>query len=240
MMEELTREELTTAIDVIISDLLEAAGVVEPPVDVLALARRHLGLVIPTEGNKRGRGRSTGGEASLERQHWITAQEIGRQFKPRILKHLGLPDDQPAPLLGESLGNLFAFRLLAPTPWFTEVARACEFDLLQLKERFRTAGHEVLAWRLLDLSDPSIITIIDNGTVVRRKGNTFRPPRKLARAEQACVQQVHEYSRPFEVSEDGWRVQGWPVHTVDWRREFLRSVVDLDALTSNVSEESLE
>lgn len=233
MTEDLTREELTEAIDVVVVQLLDAAGCHEPPVDALTLARRHLGLVIPTEANTTGRGRTARREVSAERQQWTTAQEIARHFKSRILEELGLPADQPAPLLGESLANLFAFRLLAPTTWFADAARTCGYDLFALKERFATAGHEILAWRMLDLSEPCVITILDNGSIVRRKGNAFRPPKGLARAESACVEHVHEYSRPFEVSRDGWSVQGWPVHTVDWRREILRSVVDEDALVDS-------
>jgi hypothetical protein len=37
--------------------------------------------------------------------------------------------------------------------------------------------------------------------------------------------------RPFwSVQENGWTVQGWPVHQADWKREIRRSVVDGDAL----------
>jgi len=39
---------------------------------------------------------------------------------------------------------------------------------------------------------------------------------------------VQRYSRPAEVNEGAWRVQGWPVHQVDWRREILRSQVEED------------
>ena len=28
------------------------------------------------------------------------------------------------------------------------------------------------------------------------------------------------------VREDGWTVQGWPVHQTDWKREILRAVVE--------------
>jgi len=229
MTEDLTRDELTDAIDAVVANLLDAAAVHEPPVDVPALARRHLGLVIPTDTPRPGR-RAGPATASQERHQWVTAQALAKHFKPAVLERLGLPADRPAPLLGESLGNLFAFRLLLPTAWFAEAARACEYDLAALKAEFRTAGHEVLAWRLLDLAEPCVVTIVDNGAVVRRKGNAFRPPKGLARAEAECAEHVHEYSRPFAVSQAGWRVRGWPVHTVDWRREILRATVDEDAI----------
>ena len=33
---------------------------------------------------------------------------------------------------------------------------------------------------------------------------------------------------PLLVRAAGWTVRGWPVHSVDWKREILRSVVDED------------
>ena len=29
--------------------------------------------------------------------------------------------------------------------------------------------------------------------------------------------------------EGGWTVHGWPVHQTDWKREILRSVVEMDS-----------
>jgi hypothetical protein len=232
MMEDLTREDLLAAVDAVIADLLEAARVHQPPVDAVTLARRHLGIAMPAEAGRQGGSNST----SPERRQWNTAQEIGATLKPRILEWLGIPREDKRALTGESVSTLFAFRLLLPTPWFIEAARGCEYDLPALQEQFSTASSEVIALRLLDLDEPCIITIHDNGSIVRRKGNAYRPPKTLARAERECLEQVCEYSRPYTTSADGWRVQGWPVHTVDWRREILRSVVDEEAVSSENSE----
>ena len=37
-----------------------------------------------------------------------------------------------------------------------------------------------------------------------------------------------KHVRPKVVREGGWTVQGWPVHQADWKREILRSVVEMD------------
>jgi hypothetical protein len=84
----------------------------------------------------------------------------------------------------------------------------------------------LIAWRLLDLPEQSLITIVDNGRVTRRRANLWRAPRGLSEAERECQQYVHEHCRPQRVRRDGWTVWGWPVHRVDWRREVLRAVVD--------------
>ena len=132
-------------------------------------------------------------------------------------------------MAGESLANLLAYHLLVPACWFTTDAPAAGYDLLELKKRYRTASHEVIAWRFIDLPDPCIITIVDNDHISRRRSNAWPTRRQLEPAEQKCQQYVHEYSRPRLIQESGWTVQGWPVHQSDWKREILRSVVEMDA-----------
>jgi hypothetical protein len=87
----------------------------------------------------------------------------------------------------------------------------------------------VIAWRMLDLPEPCIITILDNDHISRRRSNAWRIGRQLERPEQECQRYVHYYSRPRVVQEDGWTVQGWPVHQADWKREILRSVVEAES-----------
>src|SRR3954465_14305717 len=55
MSEELSREDVNRAIDALVEELLGEAGVTEPPVDAVALAR-HLGLETPDRA-RRGRNR---------------------------------------------------------------------------------------------------------------------------------------------------------------------------------------
>jgi hypothetical protein len=167
-------------------------------------------------------------EPTEERHQWTVAHEIGEHLKPDLLRRLGIPPEQTRAMTGESLANLFANHLLVPALWFGDDARACGHDLLGLKKRYATASHEVLAWRLLDLPDPCIITVVDNDHVHRRRSNAWPVRRELAAAERQCQQYVNHYSRPRVVREGGWTVQGWPVHRPDWKREVLRSVVEAD------------
>jgi hypothetical protein len=236
MSEELSREEVYEAIDRAVADLLEAAGVTGPPVDAIALAQGQLGMVVCLDRTQpqRGRAQRVAGrkqiflrpEPSEERHQWTVAHEIGEHLKADLLRRLGVEPEQTRPLAGESLANLFADRLLVPTRWLAHEARECGHDLLELKRRFGTASHEVIAWRLLDLGEPCIITIVDNDHVHRRRGNGPRVSRELSPVERACQQRVHQESRPCRLRRDGWAVQGWPLHQVDWKREVLRSVVE--------------
>ncbi len=100
--------------------------------------------------------------------------------------------------------------------------------MAELQVRYPGVAADVIAWRLLDLPAPCIITVLDNGAVTRRRCNVRYVPRDLAPAERECQRYVHHYSRPRVVRADGWTVQGWPVHQPDWKREILRSVVDAE------------
>jgi hypothetical protein len=235
MQDELTREEVIDTVEAVVAELLEAAGVVGPPVDALRLAQRHLGLSVcvdrqPTAKRPRlapgGRLVFLPAGASEERQQWTVALALGDLLKGPVLDRLGLPEGGPAPLLGASVAALVAPRLLLPTPWFAADARACGHDVADLQQRYPTAPVEAVAWRLLDLAAPCIISLIDNGAVTRRRSNAWPVTRELSPAERDCQRYVNHYSRPRRVRDGGWDVQGWPVHQPDWKREVLRSVVE--------------
>jgi Zn-dependent peptidase ImmA (M78 family) len=236
--EDLSREEVHHAVDRVVLELLDAAGVAGPPVDAIALAQRHLGMVVCLDRGQPQRGRAQRGagrkqiflrpEPTEERHQWTVAHEIGEHFKPALLQRLGIAPEQTRAMAGESLANLFATHLLVPLGWFGGDARAAGYDLLELKRRYATASHEVLAWRLLDLPEPCIITVVDNDHVHRRRSNAWRTRRELEAPERECQRYVHHYSRPHMVCAGGWTVQGWPVHQPDWKREILRSLVEPD------------
>lgn len=236
MSEELSREDVVAAIEQTVEELLLTAGVAGPGIDAVVLAQRHLGLKVCLERRQRPRGRVKRGRGdgqillppglSVEQQQWTVAHAIGEHLKPDLLRRLGIPPEQRPALMGESPANLLASRLLVPTQWLQDEVRANGFDLLDLKRRFPTAGHEVIALRLLDLSEPCIITIIDNDHVLRRRSNAWRVRKELSEPEKQCQRYVSRYSRPNQVRDDGWTVWGWPIHQADWKREILRSVVD--------------
>jgi hypothetical protein len=216
MNEDLTREDVYHAADLLVEELLDAAGVTRPPVNAVDVAR-HLQMSLREPAPSAPRG-------SEESRQWSAAQAIGERLKPDLLRRLGFDPASRQSLPGESLAGLLAHRLLTPTSWFAADARACGWDVPELKRLYDTAGYEVVAWRLLDLPEPCVITIVENDHVHRRRSNAWRVNKTLQPAERECQRYVHHYSRPRVVSADGWTVQGWPLHEPDWKREILRSV----------------
>ena len=79
---------------------------------------------------------------------------------------------------------------------------------------------------MLDLPQPCIITIIDNEAIHRRRSNAWPTKRALTPVEKKCQRYVHVHGKPKSWAADGWTVQGWPVHTPEWKREILRSVME--------------
>lgn len=223
-MEELSREEVHRAVDRVVSELLEAAGVTAPPVDAVDLALRHLHL------DRTPRKRHRGGEQELrqspEQRQGQAARRIGEELKDSVLRRLGLVPDEVLSLSGESIPNLIAAHLLLPAEWFATDARVLGHDLLALKERYPTAGYETIAWRMLDLSSPCVITLVDDDRVRKRRSNAWRVGRDLVPAERACQRYVQRHGRPWQVAAGGWTVQGWPIPETMSQREVLRSVSD--------------
>jgi Zn-dependent peptidase ImmA (M78 family) len=238
MQQDLLREEVVTVTDELVDELLERAGVQQPPVDCIALAQEQLGMVVCLDKRQPQRGRAQRNgeqrhiylrpEPTVERHQWTVAHEIGEHLKADVLRRLGLEPADTRAMTGESLANLFAHHLLVPTRWFKADAPDMDYDLLRLKERYATSSHEVIAFRFLDLPDPCIVTIIDNDHIYRRRSNGWPIRKKLEPAEEKCQRYVHRQGRSKRVQENGWTVQGWPVHQAEWKREILRSVVEID------------
>lgn len=239
MKEDLTREEVVTSIDEMINSLLATAGVARPPIDAVTLAQQHLGLLICLDQGHEQRERSRNPRGSKqvllspdqteEQKQWTVARAVGGHLKADLLQRLGFAAEERRALMGESLANLIAGRLLVPSCWLQEEARSCDFDLLELKRLFGTAIEEVIAGRLLDLSEPCIITLIESDLVQRRRSNAWRVRKELSEPEKRCQRSVSLSSQPALVREKGWTVQGWPIHRADGTRVILRSVVDEDA-----------
>ncbi|HEY1378528.1 MAG TPA: hypothetical protein VGF55_17140 [Gemmataceae bacterium] len=235
MTDDLPAEELSAALDAVVADLLAAAGVGGPPVDALALAERHVGFVIRREpGGGRSRRRAAGPvtvavdpDAALEAQQWAAARAIGAHLAPEVVRRLGLDPDAAR---RAGLGTPLAGRVLVPTAWFAADAAACDYDLLSLKERYATAGYELLADRWLDLPEPCVVTVLDDGRVMRRRSNARRVNKRPSSAEERCGRLVTSSGRPRTVLLGGCSVRGWPVPTPHGPRVILRSTVDEDAL----------
>jgi Zn-dependent peptidase ImmA (M78 family) len=239
-MEDLGQEEILAAVDAAVEELLHGAGTLAPPVDAIALAQGHLGMAVCLDRRQpqRGRAQRVAGarqiflrpEPTEERHQWTVAHEIGEHLKVDMLRRLHVDPADLRAMAGESLANLFAYHLLVPTCWFRADAPAQGCDVLELKKRYRTASHEVIAWRFLDLSAPCIITIIDNDRIRRRRSNAWRTKKQLHPIEDQCRAYINQHGVPHALRAQGWTVHGWPVHTREWKREILRSEVEEDVL----------
>jgi Zn-dependent peptidase ImmA (M78 family) len=159
-----------------------------------------------------------------ERLQWAAAHELGEMFACEAFHRAGVEADTSESGLREQAANLFASHLLLPSRSFFDEVRSVAGDLLELKAIFATASHELIAMRLLDLPEPSIVTIFDQGKVTRRRSSTTSHAPQLQQAERECWTDIHHYNHPSERSTDDFTVQGWPVHEPGWKREILRTV----------------
>ena len=230
------REDVTRIVDEMVDELLDGAGVREPPIDVIVIAQSHLNmaLVLDQRQPQRGRAQRALGKKQIylrpepreERHQWTVAHEIGEHLKSEVLARLHIAPQEARAMAGESLANLFAYRLLVPTRWFAVDAKALDYDVLQLKQRYATSSHEVIAWRLLDLPASCVMTIIDNEHIHRRRSNGEPIKRALLPIEERCWKRTNETGVTHRERDGAWSVACWPVHELDWKREILRSVRD--------------
>ena len=116
-----------------------------------------------------------------------------------------------------------------PRRWFAADGRELDWDLLELKERYSTASHELIARRMLELRPPIVITVCDQGRVHWRRSNiTARPP-DLLPEERAVWRDAHQTGLPacdtLDAESGLEAVRCWPVHELGWKREIIRSEI---------------
>jgi len=236
---DFTQEELIEAVDRLVAGLLERAGATEPPVDALRVAEDHLGIPVTIEEpeeDERGRPRAGGRKrpegivftthASEDQRQAAAAQGIARALLPDLLRKFGVEPGTENKQAAAHIRSLITGRLLVPTRQLRSALRSCKYDLYALKKLFRSASPETIAHRLLDLDDPCVIAIVDDGVVTSRRGNAAAVSKKLTAAEVACLERVMQQDLPDVQRREGWRVQGWPVHGRPFQRVILRAVPD--------------
>jgi len=245
MLSEIPDDEFAAALDACAADVLWEAGINEPPVDALVVADR-LELVVARDFALPYRGRFVrladhhshgGGQGTIvvgaaerpEREQWAVAHEIGESVAHRVFERLGVSFDESLPTAREQIANRLASALLLPRRWFAANGRDFDWDLLQLKEQFCTASHELIARRMLEMRPAIVITICDLGRIGWRRSNaTARPPSMLAE-ERAAWRECHRTGFPTDEMLDGEtgleRVRCWPIHEPGWKREILRSEI---------------
>lgn len=232
-------EDWAAACDAVATDLGARVGGIEPPVDVLRMARRlRVELVWDAGQTGRARRQHLAGQPAIflrpddrpERVQWAAAHELGEQFADRVMARLGLSGDELLPRQREAVANQLANRILLPGEAFAAACREMAGDLFRLKERFATASHELIAWRMLDLPGPRIVTVCDHGILSRRQCNF------VARTPVPQVNEVEAWARAHQTGEQtahswpGGSVRVWPVHEPAWKREIAVTEVDLDGI----------
>ena len=244
MLPEVAAEEFSAALDRVAEEVLAEAGVKRPPVEAVSVAAA-LGITVAWDDRQQRRGRYVrlrshrGGPAQAtivarpeprpERRQWGVAHEIGEHVAWRVFARLGIDPREAPPDAREQVANHLAGRLLLPARWFAADATACAWDLLHLKGRYRTASHELIVRRMLEMPPPVIVSIFDNGALYLRRSNVPGRLPPVSRAELACRRAVYQQNRPRRMSDGPLAIQGWPVHEPGWKREILRAELDLES-----------
>ena len=239
MLTEIPAEQFVAALERCAEEILAETEIVSPPVDSIRVAKRlELSLATDTTMRERARfvrlpatGRGTillAEEDRPERVQWAVAHEIGEHRAYRVVELLGI-DLVDLPASGrERIANRLASCLLLPKPWFSADGRAAEWDLLDLKSIYRTASHELIARRMLEMRPLVIVSLFDQGELRWRIGNSNLRPSSLVSAERDTWQTTFESGRSAtyegDLSGQGIAdIRCWPVHEPGWRREILRT-----------------
>src|SRR6476660_6712591 len=133
MIHEIPDEELSTALDACVDDVLWEAAIEGPPVDAAMVAGR-LGLIVAADNRLPCRAQfvrlgapaaANGGQGTIvvgpaerpERRQWAVAHEIGESIAHHVFARLGLRPRTIAPEDRECVANHFAQCLLLPRRW---------------------------------------------------------------------------------------------------------------------------
>lgn len=245
MLSEIPDDEFAAAIDGCAAEVLWEAGIVQPPVDSLIVAAR-LHLIVTHDLAMPHRGRFVrlasyedrsetigtivvGAAERPEREQWTVAHEIGESVAYRVFERLGVAFDETLATGREQVANRLASALLLPRRWFANDGGDLDWNLFELKERYSTASHELIARRMLEMRPAVMVTVCDQGRITWRRSNvTARAPGLIAEEKDAW-RVTHETGMAADESVDGEtgleRVRCWAVHEPGWKREILRSEV---------------
>lgn len=241
-MSDFTAEDLFDAAERVITKVFDLYGIVEPPVDAVVLVQEAFNYVVreaepeedepqpgrfgPRAPRRRGREIVLQPEQSEESRNIVCAKACARELVPSILTKLGVVQGSENRSATNQLVGLIAPRILLPSRWFERDARKAGFDLWTVKDRYATAGYELIALRFLDIDEPCVIAVVDDGEVSTRRGNRMQAGRKLSVAEQRCLARIAELGEPQTVRAEEWTARGWPVPTGPFNRIILRAVPD--------------
>lgn len=217
------------ACDDFVDDTLAEVGLVDPPVDAFQVAA-HLGLdiVLNKTSFSRARLKSIAGrrqivvndESRSEAVQWAVAHEIGEQIAPQIVARTGSTEPVRG-FLREQIASEFAGRLLLPRRWFFDAIEETEADIFQMKKQFATSSFELILLGMLRSPDLTVVQIFDEWGNARRFSNSNE-----RQANKPCEldawQHCHFTGEAVDFIEDGFRVQCWPLHEENRKRELMR------------------
>jgi IrrE N-terminal-like domain len=231
-----------TLIDETVKHFLKASRVHGPPVDAITIAhclgfamiwderqtgRARIAMIAPRRGRLPRPTIFLRPDPRPERVQWALAHEIGEAAMESVLDKASLQADQLQEQAREQFANRFAGRLLLPSAWFATSVHDCNHDLLALKQTYPTASHELIGWRMLDLPNPAIISLFDQGRLQSRRSNLLAHTPPLTSNETDAWRQAHQ-SGELVRRELPVRIDAWPIHEPAWKREIVRmEVVDL-------------
>jgi hypothetical protein len=80
---------------------------------------------------------------------------------------------------------------------------------------------------MLDIPSPIVVTLFDHGQITWRRTNRRFSPGNLLPTEVEAWQDCHELGVPVEREHldslaGPLRIQCWPIHEPDWKREIMR------------------
>ncbi|MEM1303709.1 MAG: hypothetical protein AAGG46_02375, partial [Planctomycetota bacterium] len=168
-----------------------------------------------------------------ERRHWAVAHEVGESLAYRVFVGLGLDGHDGPRGAREWIANRLACAMLLPREWFVDAMIERDADLFELKRRFDTASHELIARRWLEaIAGPILVTVLDHTAITWRRTNFTAARPSLTPEERDTWRRAHERNRPTECepvcyADSGSlsRVRCWPIHEEGWRREILLAEV---------------
>ena len=163
---------------------------------------------------------------TAEQRQRAAADGIARLLLTDVYRKVGVVPGSESKQFAAHVRGLVVARVLIPTKLFRSALRECKYDVPALHEVFYTASMEAVATRLLDLDEPCVIAVVDDGVVASRRGNRTAETRRLTAAEQECVERVTELDLPHRARTGGWTASGWPVPNRPFRRIILRAVPD--------------
>jgi len=230
----LTLEDLQHAIDRVVGNYLEGMRLYRPPVDWVDLAQSISGIRTEVSEEATGLGRKRaasqgklllGESLREESRQRLAAQTIAHSLIPQVGEALGVETGEKLPSVWV---RILVERLMVPPAWFREVWREIEGNLAKALDRFEGTPIDLVAQRLLDSPEPTVLSIVDHGALVLRASNGPRPGKTLWPLEKECLAYVANFSRTRRMSQGGMTVWCWPIHKSDWKKEILRTVVSED------------